>query len=204
MSREQRLESGQITQWIARLQSGDDAVVADIFRVYFQRLSRLGARYLPDRFQRVMDGEDLAAEVLQQFLQRASEGGLPPLQSRHDVWRLLCVRLKQRASNEIRRRTTLRENQGRVRGESLFDLGNGEVSDGLAGTPDDDDTALLAELHGGLMETLKQEPILQQTAELLLQGEPPDEAAVTMNCSRATVYRRLRRIRDLWAASESE
>ncbi len=199
MNDEDAREFGQITQWVMRLQNGDESVVDGLFRAYFERLSRLGTSLLPERFRRVSDGEDLAAAVLQQFLSRAAAGRFSSLQSRHDVWRMLASRVRQRALNEIRRQTTRKENEGRTRGESVFSLVDGTGDAGLDCSPDDADDELLARLNLTLMDALRENPELVQTAERLLQGDTPEEAAVVLNCSRATVYRRLGRIREIWS-----
>ncbi len=199
MNKEDSGEVGQITQWMLRLQSGDESVVDGLFRAYFERLSRLGTSLLPERFRRVSDGEDLASVVLQQFISRAAAGHFSTLQSRHDVWRLLASRLRQRAQNEVRRRTTQRENEGRTRGESVFSFADSSGNAGLDCSPDDADDELLARLNLTLMDALQETPELIETAKRLLQGDTPEEAAVALSCSRATVYRRLGRIREIWS-----
>lgn len=57
--------------------------------------------------------------------------------------------------------------------------------------------AVLQELHEHLLERLD-DPLLQNIAELLLQGHSVDDIAATLNRSRATIYRKLELIREAW------
>lgn len=192
-------DAGSVTMLLKQLHQGNPDVLQDIFKIYFVRLSALGRRLLPDKFQRVSDGEDLAAEVLAAFFESAATGRLPELKSRHDVWRMLARRLQQRAGNELRRRTTQQENSGNVRGESVFHEQFGNPNAAGFSQISDHRIQALHEMHEELLERLK-DPLLQQVARWLLEGYTIDEIAAQSERSRATVYRKLDLIREYWNA----
>lgn len=88
--------AGSVTILLQRIRRGQQDSVQPLFELYFKRLAALGKVLLPERFQRVTDGEDLALEVLTAFFAAASNGTLPELQTRSDIWRVLARRLQQR------------------------------------------------------------------------------------------------------------
>ncbi|MFM8475038.1 MAG: ECF-type sigma factor, partial [Planctomycetaceae bacterium] len=120
------------------------------------------------------------------------------LQTRSDIWRVLSRRLQQRAASEVRRQKTQKAGDGQVRGESVFIPSSGiEQSGGLDQQADPRMDAALQELHDHLFERLD-DPLLQNIAELLLEGHSVDEIAARLNRSRATIYRKLELIREAW------
>lgn len=190
--------AGSVTILLQQIRRGEQDAVQPLFELYFGRLAALGRALLPERFQRMADGEDLALEVLTAFFAAAGSGLLPELKTRSDIWRMLARRLQQRAANEIRRQTSQKAGEGRVRGESVFIPAGGTAeSGGLDEAADHRMDALLQELHRDLVERLE-DPLLQNIAILLLEGHSVDEIAATLNRSRATVYRKLDLIRAEW------
>lgn len=190
--------AGSVTILLQRIRRGQQDAVQPLFELYFKRLAALGKALLPERFQRVTDGEDLALEVLTAFFVAAGNGTLPELQTRSDIWRVLARRLQQRAASEVRRHTTQKAGEGQVRGESVFIASTGiEQSGGLDQQADPRMDAVLQELHEHLLERLD-DALLQNIAELLLEGHSVDEIAARLNRSRATIYRKLELIREAW------
>lgn len=192
-------DAGSVTMLLKQLPHGSPDVLQDLFKIYFVRLSALGRKLLPEKFQRVRDGEDLAAEVLAAFFDSATMGRLPEFKSRHDVWRMLARRLQQRAGNELRRQTTQKENSGTVRGESVFREQFGDLHAAGFNQISDHRLQALNDMHGELLERLT-DPLLHQIARMLLEGHTIDEIAAQSGRSRATVYRKLDLIREHWNA----
>jgi DNA-directed RNA polymerase specialized sigma24 family protein len=190
--------AGSVTILLQQIRRGQQDAVQPLFELYFRRLAALGKTLLPDRFRRVTDGEDLALEVLAAFFAAAGSGTLPELQTRSDIWRVLARRLQQRAASEIRRQTTQKAGDGRVRGESVFLSSSGlDPAAGLDQTEDHRLDAALEELHHDLIERLE-DTLLQNIASLLLEGHSVDEIAARLERSRATIYRKLELIREAW------
>jgi DNA-directed RNA polymerase specialized sigma24 family protein len=190
--------AGSVTILLQQIRRGEQDAIQPLFELYFGRLAALGRALLPERFQRVADGEDLALEVLTAFFEAAGSGTLPELQTRGDVWRMLARRLQQRAANEIRRHSTQKAGDGRVRGESVFIASSENAqSGGLDQARDHRMDALLHELHCDLVERLDN-ALLQDVARLLLEGHSVDDIAAMLDRSRATIYRKLELIRAAW------
>lgn len=193
---------GTMTMKLRRIRSGDHAVTQDVFEVWFQRLARLGTQLLPPGQRRVIDGEDLAQTVLTSFFASLESGfldksGKPlPIRSRHDVWRMLATRLRQRASNARRDLNSDRRGGGRIVTGSSSEIGLA-----LAAVPDpgtDRFAEKIAILHEQLINCFSRSG-LRQIAELLLQGIRPEDIAVELQLSTATVYRKLRLIEQHWS-----
>ncbi len=198
-----RSTAGSITMLLQQVRSGERDAVQPLFEHYFSRLTALAHSCLPNRFQRITDGEDLAVEVLTAFFEAAGSGSLPELHSREDLWRVLAKRLRQRAANLIRNQSTQKEGEGRVRGESVFLMTPGETAEGgLQAVSDPRMDALLLELHSELIEQLN-DALLREIAGLLLEGHSVDEIAGLLNRSRATIYRKLDLIREAWLSSRN-
>lgn len=171
-----------------------------VFDVYFSRLTGLGRKLLNSGQRRVADEEDLAVQVLASFLTEAAAGELPPLHSRHDVWRLLSKRLRQRSSNQRRDQSRQKRGADRVLGESVFRSPDGLWNTSGINQLPDNKLESLAQLHADLVDCLNDET-LRQLALLLLQGFTIDEISEKLKKSRATIYRKMSLIKDAWANS---
>jgi DNA-directed RNA polymerase specialized sigma24 family protein len=205
-------KAGAITLELRRVRSGDHPITRKLFELWFDRLSRLGRRLLTPCELRVIDGEDLALEVLSAFFFSLEEGfvdqhGNPiPIHSRLDVWKMLASRLRQRASNVRRDQRTVSRGAGNVRGESAFhskdDLNRGR---GIENVPDhrlDDFEQEIRLMHEELTCAF-QPGELRDIAELTLEGNSPAEIAQQLGISPSKVYRKLSLIHSHWASSGS-
>jgi len=151
-----------------------------------------------------MDGEDLAQSVLAAFFASLEAGfrdktGKPiAIRSRHDVWRMLAKRLRLRASNARRDLNSDRRGGGRIIAD-----GDSQISNGLLAVHDpamENFAERVAILHEQMVNCFSRNG-LRQIAELLLQGVRPDDIAVELQLSPATVYRKLRLIEQHWAVT---
>lgn len=197
-----------ITTELHKIREGDHPTTRRLFDLWFERLSRIGQRLIPERDRRVFDGEDLAQVVLASFFCSLEAGfvdkdGRPiPIRSRRDVWRMLKARLRKRALNIARYQRAECRGKGRVRGESAF-LSRDEAgpSDGIAQIADRSANALeegIESLHKELTSVFSRDG-LRQIAELTLEGNSPAEIAVELGLSTSTVYRKLNLIQQHWA-----
>lgn len=191
--------AGSITHLLCGLSSADPASVTAVFDVYFNRLSALGRKLLDSRHLRIVDGEDLALSVLRLFFADAAAGSLPSFSSRHEVWRMLHTRMKNRAFNQ-RRDLDAQKRGGRgLISETDLTQGNPEAEAGLSAFPDSDGASweLLQSIHAELLESLH-DPIRKLIATRLLEGCTVPEIATELNLSVPTIHRKIQLIRNRW------
>lgn len=193
---------GSVTNWMGQLQAGDPAVAQKLWERYFQRLVGLARKKLEGAPRGAADEEDVALSAFASFCRNATGGKFPQLADRDDLWRLLVTITARKAFH-------LRRDQGRKK------RGGGDVLSlaQLAGTAsgaesaleqlvDQEPTpafaALVAEESRRLLECLGDDQ-LRTIALYKLEGDTNDEIAGKLDCVRATVQRKLCRIRDIWA-----
>lgn len=199
-------DSDSIALWYDRLQSGDAAAAGALWERYFPRLVGL-ARAKLTRLPRkaAADEEDVALSAFDSFCRAAGEGRLPRLNDRHDLWALLVTMTERKIYALVDRETAKKRGGGAVRGDSAFGLRRDTSSaDGLGQLPGREPTpefaAAVAEECERLLATLRNhDEGLPQFAVLKLEGYSNEEIAEQRNCSLATVERKLRLIRTLWA-----
>jgi DNA-binding NarL/FixJ family response regulator len=187
--------TGTITRLLRQLPTKDEQVVQEVFNFYFQNLARRAKKVLSDRGGVIAsDEEDLAMIVMTSFLKDATAGELGEIRSRHDVWRMLSKRVAQRASNMVRDE---RRSKGKEVGESIFRNANGGFNptgiDQQPGRNIDD----LTQYHQELIEAVA-DPTEQQIATLLLDGKDVNHISDQLGKSPATIYRKLKNIKDAW------
>ncbi len=86
-------ERGSISLWIDQLKAGDVDAAQPLWERFYCRLLGLVRRKLGDVPQRASDEEEVLAERIQQFFQRAQPSLFPKLGDRDDLWRLLVAEL---------------------------------------------------------------------------------------------------------------
>jgi DNA-binding NarL/FixJ family response regulator len=187
--------TGTITRLLRQLPTKDEQVVQEVFKFYFHNLARRAKKVLSDRGGVIAsDEEDLAMIVMTSFLKDATAGELGEIRSRHDVWRMLSKRVAQRASNMVRDE---RRSKGKEVGESIFRNANGGFNptgiDQQPGRNIDD----LTQYHQELIEAVA-DPTEQQIATLLLDGKDVNHISDQLGKSPATIYRKLKNIKDAW------
>lgn len=193
---------GSISLQLQKLRDGESDATQAIFDFYYDRLVALARKLLPANQKRMADEEDVVMSVVAAFFLDNLSGKLPRLESREDAWRVLARRTRQRASNLQRDQNRPRRGGGRVSGESAFLLPNREGECAGIQQIADQSQDLLAELNTDLLESLPNES-LREIAQGVLDGQSPDEIARLHGKSRATVYRKLALIRDIWQHSVS-
>ncbi len=192
---------GSITMQLGKLQRGNSDVTQAIFDFYFTRLTALARQMIPSHQKRLADEDDVVMEVLATFFLDTEEGKLPELKSREDVWRILARRIRQRASNLRRDQNRLKRGGGRVSGESAFISPGGDGEGAGIGQVADESWDRLSKLHDELLESLQNES-LREIAQGLLEGLSPEAIAEKSGKSRATIYRKLGLIRDIWQETQ--
>jgi len=189
-----------ITRWLQRMDSTDNTTLSRLFRFYHGQLLTVARAALRNHNCRVVDEDDLVAEVLGDFFRDGQSGDLPVMESREDALRMLWSRLQKRARNVVRDANRQCRGSGRVRGDSVFrELGADHERgfDQLPTTSPPVDAHLifleeLGELQERFLGCLS--PSLVGKAELWLQGRTPLQIAENAGISLSSVYRKLGRI----------
>ena len=193
------------TQWIEQLAEGHEEAAQRLWEAYYRRLVGLVRKKLADSPRRVADEEDVVLSAFNSFCHRAAEGEFPKLADRDGLWKLLMTITTRKAVAHLRYLYRQKRGGGAVRGESRFaerntadsqpDLGIQRVA-GPEPTPEF--AAQMAEQCGVLFEGLLDDPSLSVVAVMKLEGFNNEEIARSLDCSVATVGRKLARIRKKW------
>ena len=191
-----------ITQWLNQLQTGDRDGAQRLWERYFRRLVGLARARLEGRLRRAVDEEDVALSAFDSFFRGAEQGRYPQLGDRDDLWRLLVTITVRKALKQARDQSRRKRGGGVVRGDSAIAHAGGEASgaglDQVAGNePSPQFAAEVAEEHERLLARLDDDA-LRQIALWKLQAYTNAEIAKMLDCSPATVERRLALIRRLW------
>ncbi len=196
------LTGHSVTEWMGKLQAGDDEAARQLWRRYFERLVELARRRLGTAPRRVADEEDVALSVFRCLCQGAEHGQFADLAGRDELWRLLVVLTEHKVIDQRRVDTGQKRGGGRVRGDSAFpEPSDGDAAGGfdqIAGNvPTPEFLVILADEHERLMISLTDER-LRRIAESKLLGYTNGEIADGLGLTRRSVERKLQRIREIW------
>jgi len=185
---------GSVTQWLQQLQAGDHVAAQKLWECYFRRLVGLARAKLRDQPRHGADEEDVALSAFDSFCRGAEQGRFPRLDDRHDLWQVLLV-LTQRKVADLAQHEG-REKRDWRRAEPI------ESADppGAALVARDVDPAFAAQFAEEcqrLLDALGDDG-LRLLAVRKMEGYTNEEIAGLLNCSLATVERRLRLIRREW------
>jgi DNA-directed RNA polymerase specialized sigma24 family protein len=197
--------SESITRWLGKLKEGDCTAAQPLWERYFARLVRLARKQLEQAclIGATAAAEDAALSAFDSFCRAAAAGHFPQLADRDDLWRILVVLTKHKATDQVRRERRQKRGAGRVRGEAdlVPDDDDGPAAlDRLIGPePTPEFAAMIAEEFRRLLAVLGDED-LRRIAVWRLEGFSINEIATKLGCARRTVLRRLGVIRRLWTA----
>jgi DNA-directed RNA polymerase specialized sigma24 family protein len=196
--------SGSVSHHIADLKTGDQAAAGELCKRYFDQLVRLARKKLRGASRRVADEEDVVVDVLDSLCRAAQRGCFPLLTNRDDLWRLLTVLTERKAANQVKREAARKRGGGKVRGGSAIDQAVGASSEpGIQGVASKVPCpATLAELNEGFSTLLAalEDETLQKVAIWSMEGYTNKEIAERICRSLSSVDRKLKLIRDKWAA----
>jgi DNA-directed RNA polymerase specialized sigma24 family protein len=181
---------GSVTDWLTRLQAGDEAAVQPLWERYFRRLVTLARAKLHGTSRARADEEDVALSAFDDFYRGVTQGRFPRLSDRKDLWRLLVLITAHKALDRLRRER--RQKRGATRVEAA-DL------EGVVGPePSPDFAAEVADECRWLLERLD-DPELRAVAVWKMEGYSTAEIAARLGCVTRTVERKLQLIRAVWA-----
>jgi DNA-directed RNA polymerase specialized sigma24 family protein len=192
-----------ITSWIGLLKTGQASAAQKLWEHFFPRLVELARDKLRGLSRRERDEEDVALSAFHAFCRAATDGRIPQLSNREDLWRALVLITSGKAVDQ-RRHQLAQKRAGSAQ---------------AAGTPAQDELALLEEVIGSepdpafaalvaeqcqLLLNRLEDDELRQIALLKLEGYTNEETAERQRCSVRTVKRRLALIRRTWEAVGEE
>jgi RNA polymerase sigma factor (sigma-70 family) len=184
-----------ISVWIDRLRHSDPGAAPALWERFFSRMVTAARQRLADGPRRAADEEDAALSAFAAFERAVKAGRFPDLNDRDGLWALLLTFTARKAREQLRDERRQRRGGGAVRGDSALAAEAGrEPADG--GPPPDEAAAFADELAWLLGELSSDE--VRRVALDRLEGYTNDEVAERLGCSRATVERRLRLVRETW------
>jgi DNA-directed RNA polymerase specialized sigma24 family protein len=194
--------TGSVTQWIRRLQAGEQAAFQKLWERYFRRLVGLARKRLRGAPGQAADEEDVALSAFDSFFRRAREGRFPKLLDRNDLWQLLVLiagrkalylarheRRQRRGGGKVQHASALPDGDGAEQGPLFADLIGRELEPAVA--------AQVVEEYERLLDGLDDD-VLRSVAVWKLEGYTNEEIAAKLGRAPATVERKLRMIRDAW------
>lgn len=198
-----------LSEQLRSLKAGDEEAVRQVWQEYAGRLQRLADRRLGGMARRASDEEDVVLSAFNSFCSRAAGGQFPKLENADDLWRLLATITARKAAAHRKREQAIKRGGGAIHGESWLDHrpDTDHPVRGLDQVPDSQPTPQrlveLAERFDYLLDRLS-DPSLRETALLKLAAHTNEEIAQILEVSVATVERRLRAIRLVWAEEREE
>lgn len=170
-----------------------------VYREYFDSLVRLANARIGDQHRRDADGEDIAISALASFFDRYGDQSRWKLEDPQSLWAIVATIAHRKALNHVRKNTQLKRGLGKTRGDSVF----GSEAQGLNMTPAPEapPNELVASIETvqSLLAELPEE--LAFIAVRKLEGFTNAEISQQLDCSVATVERRLKMIRSQWESA---
>lgn len=197
---------GSVSVWLGQLKIGDREAFCQLWERYFAQLVELGRRRLRAGPTRGADEEDVALSAFNSFFEGIGRGRFPRLEDRDDLWQVLLLLTRQKAINLLQREGRQKRGGGKVRHLSaLADEGSAaDVFAAIVGAePAADFAAEVAEECRRRLDGLPDDR-LRALAVDKMEGYANEEIATRMQCSVATVERKLKLIRSLWSQSASK
>jgi len=187
--------SHSITLQIAKLKGGDEDAAQAIWEVFFKRVRGLAAKKLNGASQRAADGEDVAISAMHAFYVGARDGRFQKLESRDDLWQILCMLAARKAALHWRKQKSRKE----IGESAIAQRGpNGQlgIEQIIEGRPDDQ---FMESLSGTSYELISMlDDRLREVAVLRLEGHTNREIADKIKRSVKSVERYLATIRQTW------
>jgi len=199
---------GSITRLIEEIKAGNRDAVTPLWEGYFARLVSLARVRLRTISRAVADEEDVALSAFNSFCRGVELGRFPRLDDRHDLWQILFLLTRRKATGQIRYETReKRDFRQRVQGSATGHVTD-SAPDVLATTvshePSPEFAAEVTEECTRLLGSLGDESQLRQVAILKMEGFTNEEIAKIIGRSTSTVERKLASIRELWIRAKQQ
>jgi RNA polymerase sigma factor (sigma-70 family) len=178
-----------VSEWLIRLKAGDHQAAEEIWEQYFSRLTALARQRIANAPRTVADEEDVVASVFESFFRQAHEGKFPQLDDRQDLWKLLITITVRKAGRQAKR----------ARNRDQTHRSPVPIEEHVDAAPHADFTVEVTDELRRLFGMLD-DPKLKVIGMCKLEGLTNAKIAKSLECSIATVERKLQVIRRLWKA----
>jgi DNA-directed RNA polymerase specialized sigma24 family protein len=180
--------SDSIIVWIDRLRQKDPQAARVLWDRFYPRMVAVARRRLGGRPCRASDEEDAALGAFADFDRAVREGRFPDLRDAGALWALLLTFTVRKVQEQVRHDRRACRGGGQLRGDSA-------MPEDVPAPPDEG--ATFQDSLEGLLAELENDEV-RAVALDKLEGWTNDEIAARRGCSRATVERRLRLVRETW------
>lgn len=177
---------------LQRLESGDAEAAAILFDRYARRLIGFARRRLDERVRAKVDAEDVVQSVIRTVCRRAAEHSFN-LDGPDALWALLAE-ITFRKCGHWNRHFQTRKRDVRREQPPLPDTTDGPDEPLDAAGPRPEDGVVLCDLVEHLLQSLDSKA--RAVCEMLLQGYAIREIATALQCSAATIHRKIRQIKE--------
>ncbi len=187
--------SDSVSLWIEQLKNGDHAAAQKLWESYFARLVRLAEAHLRGAARAVADEEDVVLSAFDSFCRGAEHGRFPQLADRNDLWQLLVLITRRKASDLVEfNARQKRRSAGTLSLEAL--RADAAAFDPEGNEPSPDFAAQIAEEVQRLLYALGKDD-LRKLALWKMEGYANAEIAARLGCVERTVERKLWVIRQI-------
>ena len=193
-----------VTRWLRQLEAGDQDAARLLWQRYYRELVELARARLGQTPRRIADEEDVALSVFHSLCEGAARGQFAAVVNRRELWQLLGTITVRKVINQQRLLKKQKRGGGRVRGDSVLEVGHGEGRGagfdeilGDAATPEV--LAIAVEEYQRLMRVLDDDR-LRTIALCKLEGHQNEEIADRLGLACRSIERKLQRIRQIWEA----
>jgi DNA-directed RNA polymerase specialized sigma24 family protein len=194
-----------VTRWLRQLEDRDQEAARLLWQRYYRELVELARARLGQTPRRTADEEDVALSVLRGLYDGAARGQFAAVVNRQGLWQLLATITIRKVIDHQRLLKKQKRGGGRVRGDSVLDVGydgdgRGAGFDeilGDAATPEV--LAIAVEEYQRLMRALDDDR-LRTIAQCKLEGHRNEEIADRLGLACRSIERKLQRIRQVWEA----
>jgi len=196
-----------VTRWLRQLEARDQDAARLLWQRYYRELVELARARLGQTPRRMADEEDIALSVLRCLYEGAARGQFAAVVNRQELWQLLATITIRKVINQQRLLKKQKRGGGRVRGDSVLEVGDGDGWGaggagfdqilGDAATPEV--LAIAVEEYQRLMRALDDDR-LRTIAQCKLEGHRNEDIADELGLACRSIERKLRRIRQVWEA----
>lgn len=189
-----------VTKWLDRLKAGDSYAATQLLLQFWDRAVNAADYKLGNLPRRDADEEDVAQEAFNSFFQGILCGRFPRLDNRDDLWQVLMLLIRQKATDRKRRQAAAKRGHGKVRGDSALGSAEAQDNDVFSAPEPTPETIAQCDEEIARLFCLLGSDELQQIASERLSGNSVAEISNSLNMSRRSVQRKLTLIRDTWKA----
>ena len=187
-----------VTNWLRKLEAGDDQAAQQLWHVFFERLVVLAQHRMRTTPLGVAEAEDVALSAFASFCLGVQKQRFRELSDRDSLWRLL-VTITLRKLMHMRRDQNRQKRGGDFRQiPQMSDSSDGptEIGQIIAREPTPEIAAQLAEQYDNWMRALGSEELMSLT-QWKLEGFTNGEIAAKCGLTARTIERKLNLIRKI-------